>query len=483
MQLFAATLKKHVQQSGITIQTLSKLSGVERTYIHKLISGERLPSDEYIVNKIVEALMLSSQHASKLHELYLVARMGQGVYARHMQVKKLLEDMGQLHSGRLLPLKCSYSHSLGDLPEAFAEYGTGSVNRLIKALIESEASRPNGHIKIVIQPSCSFILELLTTLGMSYPHLIIEHIFFLQKGMQEADDNAHNLNCFTELAPLMVSGCNYLPMYYYDDANARSGMSELMPFFILTRDGVVALTGNLDRGAFFRSDSLLELYQNFFEGLLALSKPLFNRFSSTTDPIVHYLSMDQGVSRSCFTLMSEPCLAPFLTETHIKKYLHASAPSRDFFLWLCSEHLKDSHPSYPQLVVTSYFTGGGLDNFIKNGVLSEVVHNSMAPVAPADRKILLSSMQAAARLGLYNPCQFVPRSFKMPNNLVMLAFNEASFGFIYKHPVYGALSFGFNERSIAYSVYHFLSYLQTSNYIFSSDQTLSIMEGRLEVLP
>ena len=75
MSSFAKKLKYYVEKSGQTIYSVSVTSGVERTMVHKMIKGDRIPSNKDIVLAIVEEEM---QNAIAL-SVPLIADYGWGV--------------------------------------------------------------------------------------------------------------------------------------------------------------------------------------------------------------------------------------------------------------------------------------------------------------------------------------------------------------------------------------------------------------------
>ena len=59
MKNFSCVLSEFVKDRKVNISALSSETGIERTLLHKFISGTRTPSDIKIVLKLSEGLMLS----------------------------------------------------------------------------------------------------------------------------------------------------------------------------------------------------------------------------------------------------------------------------------------------------------------------------------------------------------------------------------------------------------------------------------------
>ncbi len=49
MSVFSEKLQECITRSNIKIASLSKISGVERSYIQKMLTGERIPGDPEVL--------------------------------------------------------------------------------------------------------------------------------------------------------------------------------------------------------------------------------------------------------------------------------------------------------------------------------------------------------------------------------------------------------------------------------------------------
>lgn len=58
-------------------------------------------------------------------------------------------------------------------------YGKTDVNHIVKAVIESECSKSNGHIRIVAQPDYQFLMDLLSSVSLYRPAMKATQIICL----------------------------------------------------------------------------------------------------------------------------------------------------------------------------------------------------------------------------------------------------------------------------------------------------------------
>lgn len=90
MSSFAKKLKYYVEKSGQTIYSVSVTSGVERTMVHKMIKGDRIPSNKDIVLAIARTLLLSPSDTDELITAYEISLRGESAYHQLQYVQKLL---------------------------------------------------------------------------------------------------------------------------------------------------------------------------------------------------------------------------------------------------------------------------------------------------------------------------------------------------------------------------------------------------------
>ena len=73
MSVFSEKLQEYIQKSNMKIAALSKLSGVERSFIQKMLTGERIPGDPAVLQQLSEVLMLTPSQHRILSEAYALS--------------------------------------------------------------------------------------------------------------------------------------------------------------------------------------------------------------------------------------------------------------------------------------------------------------------------------------------------------------------------------------------------------------------------
>lgn len=484
MSLFSEALKKHIKHSNIPIQSLAKLSGVGRSHIQKMIKGDRAPADKDVLSKLIPLLMLTPEEISQLWKLYRIARMGDGVYERHLLVKDFIESIGSIFTSDNYSVKTAYAHDLSGMPDINVVYGVSNVNNILKAIVENEASKSNGHIKMILQPDYPFLIELLTSIGRGNKSLSISHVLVLKRNLDRSDEVSYNIQCIKNIAPLLISGCLYSPMFHYEDIGGSANSASILPNMLITEHCVINIACDMSYATIFRTSSLMELYLKIYDDIHSLSTPLITRLGTPLELLMHYHSLDQILEASSnsalYSFFPEPCLALFFNEDFIKKYMMPDLPDREQILECFAEKLMSYYSLFHtrhQLV--SYFSEHGIDSFVSTGRVTEIPSEYYLPFERKDCLRLLEAMQQLLSKGNYCPVIMDERRFKMPKNLVITSAAENGVSMIHTHPIYGTTSFAFNEKSISYSLHSFMVYLKNSDLVLSAEDSNALLQRKL----
>ena len=152
MSVFSEKLYTLFSQSHMTVTALSRLSGVERSRLQKLLSGDRKANPE-IIKKLAGALMLTPEEHHTLLKAFSITEMGEAVYYRRLMVKRLIEDTEsyarQTPIRHVTPLPLSEPH-----PPVEAFQGKASVTDTLHLFLAKELDGESPILFAVIQPDC-----------------------------------------------------------------------------------------------------------------------------------------------------------------------------------------------------------------------------------------------------------------------------------------------------------------------------------------
>lgn len=100
-QKFASVLKNYINESKLTISSLSRYSNVNRTLIQKFIAGSQLPSNYKTLEKILNHLALTPSQKDQLKQLYKIEKIGLEKYEQLSMLDCFMNNLSsyqQYHS-------------------------------------------------------------------------------------------------------------------------------------------------------------------------------------------------------------------------------------------------------------------------------------------------------------------------------------------------------------------------------------------------
>ncbi len=480
MRNFSEELESFIRGRKITVYSLAERSGVDRTLIHKMMKGERVPAKESVVRALASELMLTPEESAELLESYRAAKMGRDVYAR----RKAVLDF---YNGFPTPPESSLREESRAPARVPVEDGTVSgkleVGNLIGAVLESEAAREKGRVCILAQPECPILFDLLPLVGMRRQNLTVDHVICLENSGSEAGHNAlYNLGCLGAVMPVLASGCRYRPRYYYGSAD-RFGEAGMMPNLILTGNYLVRISHDASCAAISSFSPYLELYGRAFDSLSEKSMPLATVFCTPQEEISYISRLYSEFTAVEDDFTSDPCLLPFAGEEMTRRYtapalMKDGRDARMILEYMDSVHLKNRIRNLGNV----FFSEEGIDRFLSTGRITEVPTGFYSPLELPDRYRLLRGMFEASLAGKYHPVLVDARRLRIPESLSTYTFRNGAVCFIYTAPGYEYTAFTVSEASTVAAVRDFMGWLPKSSLVCSSAETLRYLKEKLTVV-
>lgn len=91
MSKFSEEIKKAIEESELTLLSLSDASGLTLDHISKMRRGVRLPQDTEKIRKLITALQRSDEESRRLMTMYRIERMGDEEWSCMKGIQRLLE--------------------------------------------------------------------------------------------------------------------------------------------------------------------------------------------------------------------------------------------------------------------------------------------------------------------------------------------------------------------------------------------------------
>ena len=480
---FSEQLRNFIVDRDVKIYMLAAQSGIDRTLIQKMLKGERIPSNKSVVQKLASSLLLSPSETETLIESYQIVKMGEGAYSHRKFIKNFLNRFNNLSTTNDISVSTSYHHRINNLPSNAQVRGNIEINNLVKIIIEMEAMKKNGKVRIIAQPEYSFLFQCLSLVGMNKHDLYVEHIVCLENSMSNRG-NMYNLNCLNIIMPMLVTGCNYHPMCYYDHVSSHFSNTSVMPYMVLTSDYVMSISYDITYATIAKSQSYLEICNQIFESSVQKAAPMAKLIHSPAEHVQYFTGVLSNSTHSNYCFSFAPCLIYFATKEMLRKYINTSLPKSENLDETTMQYIALLHKALELNTIHAvYFSEEGLDEFLSTGRLAEMPWEYFSSIDISDRYKLVRSMYDAALAGDYHPFLVNSAVLNIPANLSIVSCKEGTVSFVYTAPNHKYSALDFSEKSIVYAIQDFFDYLPESNMIFSPEETLSLIRQKLENKP
>ena len=482
MSIFSQKLCGYVENASMKVATLSRLSGVERSYIQKMLSGERLPKEYSILLRLAEALMLTPAESSSLRDAYEISKMGESVYSRHMAVKDLLEEADR-YLPPAIPSKPSPPRPPHkELPDLMPLEGRIAISDALQSFLAEETSAPEAHLCAVIQPDCMAISQIQIYCLMN-PKLRLEHIVCFDRNQPSQENQHYNLRCMRALLPFLLVSYQYSGWFYYDSISAQSSRTSVFPWFILGKNAVFSLSRDCEKAILYTQPQAVALFRRIFEEFRGACSPLFELENTTQSRFWNSSRWTEIQKQMTYSIQFEPCWGFFYTMDMIEKSMLPDLPNREQILSFFADRqkqitlLEDS-----QRKNTSFFTPEGIDRFLTTGKTSEIPEALYTPLPVSARAELLRRMLRCVEQGNYTPYLVRSQKLTLPRLLSLFITDEQRLSCSSAHPVFGLYSVIFREKSIVFSIRDFLEYLKDTDMVYSREESVTILQNKLKEL-
>ena len=479
MSLFGDHLRSLVEINKVNIYALTKQAGLERTAIHKIMSGGRIPSDEY-VQKLINALPLSPEETRKLFDSYHISRIGETKYKQRLQVKELIESVAQAENGFGSGQKpaTAVTALLGEAN--IVATGTYAVDNLVKsAILESLTNERKRSIDFVVSNDYQYFYYELLTNYIQNPQTKLRHIVTFAKKHDFIDNTNANITLLSQILPLaFVSSTGYYPHYIYNAAS-DVGFTQAMPYFILiSSEKLVLINRDFNRAALICDRSIVDMYAESFETMLEQSRPLIRYFDSLLEVTDYFISVSTKSSTEPFHwIESEPSLEPLFTKDLIEMAIKQDIPNRDDLIRLI--YMNTSFHKENQLQNINVCTTDGISRLIDTGMSYYAPRELVNPVPRKVIKDLLIELHKRAakkkvKILFANPSKItlLSNTFLAINRLTGLNFLINMSGDTQASKI---VCVSLSEDSINEAFMDFVENIEESGFVYSEDESVNTL--------
>ena len=470
MSAFSSHLQALFQQTGLSVYAMSKACGVERTFLHKILNGTRLPASEGVVEQIAAAMQVDQAEASVLYRQYQVCRDGEEAVERREAVERLLTGLNP--PGRGTPFVVHRQVDVQSIPPVAG--GRGTVLRLLKLLLEVEVSRPQGEVQLFCASEDPLLWQLLGLYLDTRPDLPVLQILCLRRGGTHRA-LLHNLELLRQALGLALGGDHYQAMACYG-----AQPSALLPNLLLTSRYALQFSQDCSYGLLCDDPQRVGLFRTLLDRQLRDCRPLIQ---PRGDPLPLLEEVRRGGEGTrIFSLSPQPWALPVLSPPLLEELLTGGTytpEDRERILSYCAQ----SRRTLEGCQLTHYFTGSGLARMVQTGQLWELPDPGHSPLSPGVcREVLLGHLEAARACPGYTPVALDGDKLGISAHVVAETAADGRVSLIYRHPEAGPLSLLLEDPALCGALFDYLDSLGHSRFAASREDSLSLLRRTAQAL-
>lgn len=478
MSLFGQHLRALIEANKVNVYALAKQAGLERTAIHKIMSGGRIPSEEY-AQKLATSLPLSPEERRRFLESYKISSIGAHKYKQRMQVKELIEFIAQIEKGYTVYSKGAAFAPVGN--DNTVATGSFAVNNLVKSVLIDIFSTPETKpsIDFIIPDGYQYFHNELLAFYVQNPTICIRHVITFSKKMDFANDSNANIGLLNNILHLVfVFGTEYHPYYHYR-ASAVPELTQAMPYFILTSSRkLVLISRDLNKAALICDKDIVDMYSEIFEDMLALSNPLISTYNNIHEVLNYYMSITHNdKDEPVHVINPEPNIEPILTKEMITNIVKQGIPSKEDLIeliWKNYSLWRENKNPYINICATE-----GIYNLLNTGRIHYAPNDLLEPI-PKDMMVdIMRGLQQKIKNEKVKLLFTDPSKIKLPqktfidvtkNGLIIFtskgeANNPTDFMCIYLH-----------EESINEAFLDFVENIEQSGIVYSLEESIKVLD-------
>lgn len=478
MNPFQKLLNEFIDAKDMTIYALAKISGVERSFVQKMKNGSRIPADENVVHTLAQALMLTPSETMELLKAYRITKMGEENYYRREQVKNTITSFCDTQISSQLITNNITTQAL-ELKEnhEFVE-GMANINKLVKAVLELEAQKEKGCVKIIAQPCYKFLYDCISTLDFNSKQTKIENIIVFDK-QESFKSQHHNLAIFQQLVSSLFSCDNFQPYYIRDYVDTIFNDTSFLPYVIITSDYCLRIAFDLNSAIISSEPKLLQLANRQFEKRLAIASAIYRFFRPAPHEYLQATAVETAGelgNSDHFNIFFQPNLNAFIPVD-----IMLDRVNKDIITPEMQQFLVQYYQSIGNHTVNVHiaFTMEGIELFMETGRITEIPDFMYSYLKPQQRLRVLKNLIAGIDRGHFMPRILKSTSFNLAMPISITATSPQKVLIYYITKEKGLSIFFLNELNLINAFYDFLVYVQDSELVYTQSETKNILEKML----
>ena len=475
---FGDLLRKLIEQSGESISAVARGAEIERTSLHKALTGERtLPYPA--VKKLAAYLRLSPHEQKMFYEYYDMQIQGPHCFESRKTIVKILRELSNLpimdEEQKLVmtikPGECAKQEEENQLIS-----GVYAVRNRMRRIIDLELQEKEPELFLFLPADDGFTMYYLYNVFSEYQtNLKITHI--IPYAVADADRENKGLEILERILPLVLTApMQYHSYFYYDKYEV---VATPFPYYLITSSGVLSISENYEAACLISSEKTLDHYHRFFRhateecsSLIRVQQDIFSILQTYADTVG---------KNSCYVFMRQPCMGRFYTDQLIEKKM-----KKELSFWKQLVEESKKHFSVLSQMTGDYytfFTREGIRKFMESGVICDIPQQVMEPLDMEERLMLVQNLRDSIADDSVTGRVINDEQLVLPRYLSFCvnAKNKLDIFTLQRYKNDERFyTIHIDESLVGRKFMDFVLFLPKSEYVLSKEKTLNIIDELLE---
>ena len=470
MSDFSEKCRQYIEDTGTNIYRLSKISGLDRTSLQRMVTGKRLPGPEFI-SQFCLYLRINPQQRQELIELYELERIGKPAYYNRKYIQNILENLAAPDFSAL-----SYSPVISAKHQIQLSF---AIEEKLQHFLEHSLLRSENAPVLLTNfpPDCiSFfriILHLSEKLGRKFD---LKHLFCLCQNPEKSENVNSNLELLQCTLAFALTRYPYQPFFYYSKEAHIDTSALLYPYYLVTESSVLLLTADLKSSILLDKADVVEQYLREAEKQFQSAAPFLFMRREPEEILNFYGEITMAKQTSSRVLESQPCVFSMLYDPDV----WASSPENTDFIdpKMLKDTFKNRFPA--PYTFHNYFTLSGLERFCQTGRFAGPYACIPVEFSPLVRqKMLEYFLETSLETGEYTMLKPSPL---LTDRAYYEAFSDYSIFLCFLDSQNKFLGFYISESYIGQAFFDYFSSLENSSIAYSREETRQIIQKQIQIL-
>lgn len=387
---FGDLLRKLIEQSGESISAVARGAEIERTSLHKALSGERtLPYPA--VKKLAAYLRLTPHEQKIFYEYYDMQIQGPRCFEARKTIVRILRELSNLpvpeeKEKLVVTVKSREEENEKEEPKLLS--GIYAVRNRIRRMIDLELQEKEPELSLFLPADDGFTMYYLYNVFSEYrTKLKITHI--IPYGAADETQGSEGLEILGRVLPLALTASTRYHSYFY--YNKYEVVATPFPYYLITATGVLLISENYETACLVSSGEMLDHYQYFFRQAVEQCSPLLQVQKDIFAILKTYAETVE--KNSYYTFMRQPCMGKFYTPELIEEKIRKNLPFRE-------KLVEESKRRFSELARATgdyytIFAADALREFLDNGIICNIPREAIEPLSMEERLFLVSRLREA----------------------------------------------------------------------------------------